>query len=167
MSGHLTQIIRSHDCHVGTVSLSSSSQPGHVTNFMSRDCQVGTVSMSSSLLPGHMTIIQSHDCHVGTVSLSSSSQHLHTLHLQHSIHGAASNKKGEATSNSTPNPANIPTTCNILSENTNDSMVVRMPWAITQSGSKFCGTYHLSTHHTEVNLLELFSVGKQTVFTIY
>jgi len=49
-------------------------------------------------------------CHVGRIS-SSSSQHLHTLHLQQSIHGAANKRKGDATSNKTPNPANIPTTC--------------------------------------------------------
>lgn len=53
--------------------------------------------------------------HVGKTS-SSSSQHLHTLHLQQRIHGAANSKKGDATSNNTPKPANIPTTCkeNIL-----------------------------------------------------
>ena len=57
-----------------------------------------------------MTVIKSCDSHVGTDSGSSSSQHLHTLHLQHNIQGAASNKKGEATSNNTPNPAKMPTT---------------------------------------------------------
>lgn len=46
---------------------------------------------------------------VGKTS-SSSSQHLHTLHLQQRIHGAAKSKKGEATNSNTPKPANIPTT---------------------------------------------------------
>lgn len=50
-------------------------------------------------------------CQVARPSLSSSSQHLHILHLQHKMHGAARRRNGEATSNSTPNPANIPTTC--------------------------------------------------------
>lgn len=65
----------------------------------------------ANTVQSHVTVTQSCDSHVGTDSGSSSSQHLHTLHLQHNIQGAASNKKGEATSNNTPNPAKMPTTC--------------------------------------------------------
>lgn len=36
---------------------------------------------------------------------------LHIRHLQHIIHGAASNRSGEATNNKIPKPANIPITC--------------------------------------------------------
>uniref|UniRef100_A0A182M8N2 GATA-type domain-containing protein n=1 Tax=Anopheles culicifacies TaxID=139723 RepID=A0A182M8N2_9DIPT len=36
---------------------------------------------------------------------------LQMRHLQHTIQGAASKSSGEATSNSMPNPANIPITC--------------------------------------------------------
>ena len=50
-------------------------------------------------------------CQVEMASLSSSSQHLQILHLQHSMQGAASKRKGEATRRSTPKPAKIPTTC--------------------------------------------------------
>ena len=50
-------------------------------------------------------------CHQeDTGSPSSSSQHLHTLHLQHRIQGAANNRNGEATNKRTPKPANIPIT---------------------------------------------------------
>lgn len=49
--------------------------------------------------------------HVEKPSPSSSSQHLQILHLQHRMQGAASSKKGEATSKSTPKPAKMPTTC--------------------------------------------------------
>lgn len=44
-------------------------------------------------------------------SNSSSNRLLHTRHLQQTIHGAANNRRGDATSNRIPKPAKIPITC--------------------------------------------------------
>lgn len=58
----------------------------------------------------------SHVCNVSnslkSVSFSSNlPAPLQIRHLQQTMHGAASNSNGDATSNSIPNPANIPITC--------------------------------------------------------
>lgn len=56
---------------------------------------------------------QSHDADSScrSSSFSNLGVALHTRHLQHTMHGAASSSNGEATNKRIPNPANIPITC--------------------------------------------------------
>lgn len=48
---------------------------------------------------------------IASSSCSSNLELLQIRHLQQTMHGAASNSNGDATSNKIPNPANIEITC--------------------------------------------------------